>query len=200
MGIKLHLGCGKRRIPGFVNVDIDPRNEPDVVADCFDERFSLDYFSRTFDWQGPQADIIYACHVLEHCGRHEYKAVLRQWHGLLKPGGTLRLAVPDLGVVMARYGDNEDGNQNLDEILGLLYGGQRNEHDYHKMGWDFFTLKRDLGAAGFVNVREYDRDKTEHADVDDYSASYLPHIRDCKSMEEYRKGTLISLDVEATKP
>lgn len=175
--MKLHLGSGKRRIPGFINVDIDPANEPDVVADC--RRLP------TFDYDS--ANVIYACHVLEHVGRHEIHGTLLRWKEVLKPGGVLRLAVPDLGEVMYRYSVDE----NLTELLGFLYGGQRNEHDYHKMGWDFRSLKADLEDVGFKDVRRYDRDKTEHADVDDYSASYLPHMD--------RNGQLMSLNVEARK-
>lgn len=195
--MNLHLGCGKRRInlSGWVNVDIDPENEPDVVADCF-----LPVGNELDEYKG--AEVLYACHILEHCGRHEYKAVLKRWYDLLSPGGTLRLAVPDLEAVFDRHLEHSASLQHgscLTELLGFLYGGQRNEHDYHKMGWDEATLTRDLLAAGFREVRRYDRDKTEHADVDDLSACYLPHIRDCKSMEEYKRGTLMSLNLEAVK-
>ena len=198
--MKLHLGSGKRRILGWINVDIDPANEPDVVADCFTGATSLRY---DCDWMHSEsADVVYACHVLEHVGRHQYKKALEFWHDLLKPGGILRLSVPDLEAVFAYYiADLErlGTGSKLNELLGFLYGGQRNEHDCHKMGWDEATLTRDLLEAGFKDVRRYDRDKTEHAGVDDYSASYLPKLSQCKSMGEYRKGTLLSLNIEATK-
>jgi len=187
--MKMHLGCGKRKIAGWTNIDVDQENKPDIVADCL-----CKFFWSLSDHYEP-IEAIYACHVLEHCGRHEYKAVLKRWHDLLKPGGILRLSVPDIKAVFGQYWKTES----LDGLLGFLYGGQRNEHDHHKMGWDEVTLRRDLLEAGFKDVRRYDRDKTEHADVDDYSASYLPKLSECKSMEEYRKGTLMSLNVEATK-
>ena len=186
--MKLHLGSGKRKIPGWINVDIDPANEPDRVDDIFAPFLST--------WPAGTVEVIYACHVLEHAGRHLYKEVLAYWHGLLKPGGILRLSVPDLGAVFERH---QEGKSKVSELLGFLYGGQRNEYDYHKMGWDYKSLKADLLEAGFKDVRRYDRWATEHADVDDYSASYLPKLQDCKGMEEYRQGQLLSLNVEASK-
>jgi predicted SAM-dependent methyltransferase len=170
----------------------------------------LEGHGRVSGWVEESVDVIYACHVLEHAGRHEYRAVLRRWHEVLKLGGTLRLSVPDLGWVFATHmrlswGESETGElqirpaHKLDEFLGFLYGGQRTPLDYHKMGWDEASLTCDLLEAGFKDIRRYDRDKTEHADVDDASACYLPHIRDCKDMVEYRKGRLLSLNVECTK-
>ena len=190
--LKLHLGCGKRRIlpfPEWINIDIDWLVRPDLVDDVF----KLDRFLKHGH---SSVDVVYACHVLEHAGRHEYKAVLKRWHEVLKPGGTLRLSVPDLGKVFEHYSDYLP---EMDKFLGFLYGGQKTEHDYHKMGWDEASLTRDLHEAGFKDVRRYDRDKTEHADVDDASACYLPHIKDCKDMAEYRQGRLLSLNVEASK-
>ena len=201
--MKLHLGCGRRRLLGYINVDIDQHHEPDLVADVFKldagtKRISQNEFLRVaFDSES--ADIIYACHVLEHAGRHEYKAVLKRWHEVLKPGGTLRLSVPDLGKCFDEYCATSHRDDAMTKFLGFLYGGQRTEHDYHKMGCDEASLTRDLIEAGFKDVRRYDRDKTEHADVDDASACYLPHIKDCKDMAEYRQGRLLSLNVEASK-
>jgi hypothetical protein len=54
-------------------------------------------------------------------------------------------------------------------------------------------LKEDLEAAGFVGVRRYDWRKTEHADIDDYSRAYYPHM-------DFDNGFLLSLNVEADKP
>ena len=204
--MKLHLGAGKRRInlPGWINVDIDPANEPDVVANAHELFWTGSWLGSRMPQNGQgcvadlgyeQPEAIYACHLLEHFNRHSYKDVLRNWFAVLKPGGILRLSVPDLEAVFIRYGWRdavEKGISKLPELLGFLYGGQRNEHDCHKMGWDFATLKRDLEEAGFKDVHRYDRDKTEHADVDDYSAAYLPHMD--------RTGQLMSLNVEAVKP
>ena len=42
--------------------------------------------------------LIYASHILEHFGRHQYEDVLAEWYRVLSPGGVLRLAVPDFEV------------------------------------------------------------------------------------------------------
>ena len=49
-----------------------------------------------------------------------------------------------------------------------------------------------MEAAGFSGICRYDWRKTEHATLDDYSQSYIPHLKK-------EEGTLISLNVEATK-
>ena len=175
-------------------MDIDPANEPDVVADCFYP------YPAAREWKN--VELIYACHVLEHCCRVNVVEVLGNWLEILKPGGILRLAVPDLSAVFKRYARDShyhNKTEDLTELLGFLYGGQRNEHDYHKMGWDEATLTRDLKAVGFSEVRRWDWRTTEHAGVDDYSQSYLPHLKDCKSREEYEQGLHVSLNLEAVK-
>ena len=53
--IKLNLGCGNRKMHGFINVDAREDVKPDFVADVtkINEQFN-------------GVDLIYACHVLEH--------------------------------------------------------------------------------------------------------------------------------------
>ena len=46
--------------------------------------------------------------------------------------------------------------------------------------------------VGFKNVERYDWRETEHAEFDDHSQAYLPHM-------DKENGTLISLNVECTK-
>ena len=83
--MKLHLGCGEKILDGFINVDSRKLNGVDIVGDIK----SLESFG------SETAELIYASHVLEHVGRREYIGVLKRWCEILKPGGKLRIAVPD---------------------------------------------------------------------------------------------------------
>ncbi len=185
--LKLHLGCGRRLIHGFVNVDALASVKPDLVEDVF----KLPSFAAN------SVDLIYACHVAEHATRATYMTVLRRWFEVLKPGGKLRLAVPDLRAAMKWY--LEHGN--LREIMGLLYGGQSDKYDHHGVGFDESTLQADLRAVGFTNVHRYDWRETNHFYVDDYSNSMLP---ECRYFTRRNDGPfrahMVSLNLEATKP
>jgi predicted SAM-dependent methyltransferase len=178
--MKLHLGCGPRFIPGFVHVDLQPAPHVDVVGPV--ERLPMG--------DGTVA-LIYASHVLEHFGRGEYKAVLREWFRVLAPGGILRLSVPDFAACAALY--YESGlNDRLTGLVGLLMGGQRDANDFHKMVFDEPSLRLDLLETGFAEVRRWDWRATEHAAVDDYSQAYIPHLRK-------EDGRPMSLNLEGVK-
>lgn len=175
---KLNIGCGNRIIDGWINIDI-----------FFDNLMVIkDDVSKLKTIEDGSVDIIYASHVLEHFGRHETEEILKTWHHKLKPGGLLRIAVPDFEAVCKRY----VSHGNIQELLGFLNGGQRNQYDYHKVNFDFFKIQTHLINVGFRNVRRYDWNLTEHSHVDDYSQSYLPHM-------DKINGTLMSLNVEANK-
>jgi predicted SAM-dependent methyltransferase len=136
-------------------------------------------------------DLIYASHVLEHFGRREHLEVLREWHRVLKPGGVLRLSVPDFAACAALYYEQGlvDG---LTGLVGLVSGGQRDPFDFHKMIFDRELLTKSLTESGFSAVRPWDWRVTEHADVDDYSQAYLPHL-------DKRNGRHMSLNLEGIK-
>lgn len=179
--IRLHLGCGKRYIPGFLHLDAQPHPHVDLVTDVA----HLDAIP------DESADLIYAAHVLEHFGRWEFRAVLAEWRRVLKPGGLLRLAVPDFAACAKLYYEQglADG---LNGLIGLISGGQRDPHDFHKMIFDERFLTHELLGLGFHNVRRWDWRTTAHANVDDYSQSYLPHL-------DKQNGTLMSLNLEAVR-
>ena len=176
--LKLHLGCGNKHILGFINIDARPLDGVDVVSDI-----------KTLpDYSNDSISLIYASHVLEHVGRNEYMAVLTRWHQILQPSGTLRIAVPDVEQVFNHYQKFGD----LKLLRGLLWGGQTYPQNYHYMGWDFATLSDDLKHVGFRDICRYDWQKTEHANIDDFSQCYLPHM-------DKEHGMLMSLNIEATK-
>tara|TARA_Y100000004_G_C8857528_1_gene387476 strand:+ start:365 stop:898 length:534 start_codon:yes stop_codon:yes gene_type:complete len=176
--MKLHLGCYNKQIKGFVNVDIRPEVNPDVVDDVF----KLESIGEK------SVDLIYACHVLEHGDYKESIEALKRWHAVLKEGGVLRIAVPDMEAHFAHYFYHRD----LEALHSAFWGSQRHPYDYHKNGWDFEKIKKDLKAIGFHSVKRYDWRETEHSYVDDYSQAYYPHM-------DKESGKLMSLNVEAIK-
>ena len=91
--MKLHLGCGEKKIKGFINVDIREDVHPDLIDDV----------CTLLTIKDNSIDLIYACHVLEHLGRHEYMKVLERWYNVLTKGGVLRIAVPDFEKVVNYY-------------------------------------------------------------------------------------------------
>ena len=182
--LKLNVGCGDRKMHGFVNIDARPDLNPDFVADVtrIHEHFE-------------NADLIYACHVLEHFPLKAstfqpvtWKQTLQSWHKTLKPGGVLRVAVPDIEAVCKYY----ISSGNLDILYAFFYGGQKYDFDFHYHCWSFDTLQRDLMEVGFKTAERYDWRDTEHFYVDDYSQAYLPHM-------DKKNGSLLSLNVEAVK-
>jgi len=182
--IKLNLGCGDRKLHDFVNVDARDDLNPDVVWDVtrIHEKF--------YD-----VDLIYACHVLEHfpnkLSEHQqrtWKQALESWYSVLRNGGILRIAVPDMKAACEYY----LLTNNFESVRGFFYGGQRNSFDFHYHGWSFDTLEKALLEVGFKEVHRYDWRKTEHFYVDDYSQTYLPHM-------DKTNGKLMSLNIEAIK-
>ena len=176
--MKLHLGCGKKHINGFIHVDL-------LDYDHIDYQTSIDNLHFA---EESTVDLIYACHVLEHTGRYKYKNTLSEWYRVLKPSGVLRLAVPDFSACVNYY--SQTGV--LTDILGLLVGGQKDEYDYHNMLFDETLLTQTLKDIGFKKVYRYDWKDTSHKDMDDYSQAYLPHM-------DKENGLLMSLNIEAIK-
>jgi predicted SAM-dependent methyltransferase len=165
--MKLHLGCGKVYIPGFIHIDLADYPHVDYKNDIS----CLPMFANN------SIDLIYCCHAL-------------------KPGGILRLAVPDFAAIVKVYLKYKDlAHQG---ILGPLYGrmGMKTADGekviYHKTTYDFASLKTALEAAGFKNIHRYDWRQTIHKDYDDFSQAYIPHL-------DKEHGILISLNVEAEK-
>jgi predicted SAM-dependent methyltransferase len=183
--MKIHIGCWKRFIPGFIHIDI-------CDLPHIDYRHVVDKLPMIPD---NSADLIYASHVFEYYDRQKAVDVLAEWRRVLKPGGTLRIAVPDFAALLKVY----EQTKNLDNILGPLYGrmvvdmGEKEiQIIYHKTVYDFDSLKKLLEENGFQCVHRYDWRDTIHKDYDDHSQAYFPHM-------DKDNGLLTSLNVEATK-
>lgn len=180
--MKLHLGCGKRFLPGYIHVDI--ADFPHIDYKCPAHDLS--------QFDAGSADLIYASHMLEYWDRVEVQKVLAEWHRVLKAGGVLRLGVPNFDALLEVY--KKTGELGL--ILGPLYGRMpvegAEQFIYHKTVYSEKDLTDVLQDAGFRDVKWWDWSKVFPADYDDHSQAYFPHMNK-------ENGTLISLNLEAVK-
>lgn len=124
---RLNLGGGDVPLEGFTVVDrkigleLYPLAYPDEVA-----------------------DVVYASHCLEHFPKSETLNVLREWVRVLKPGGTIKIAVPDFEWICA----------NLDNPLteGYVMGGQTDENDFHHALFNRAKLTKLMEMCGLVDI------------------------------------------------
>jgi predicted SAM-dependent methyltransferase len=169
--VKLHLGCGKRYFgPDWIHID----------SAKFDH---VQYYNiRKLPFKDNSVDVIYASHLIAYFDRLEIMDLFYEWKRVLKVGGILRLATPDLYKMTKLYVESK---VRLEDIHGPMYGRMpmNDKTIYHKTVYDYPSLAKVLMLCGFKHVRRYDHERTDHALFDDHSAAYL-------------KETLISLNVE----
>jgi FkbM family methyltransferase len=131
--LKLNIGSGDAiTMKGYVNVD----------AKFGDMAFPLQYGDNT-------VDECRASHILEHFPQGQILDVLRDWTRVLKPGGVLKVAVPDLEVIAGEY---VAGNPQGLPLAGYLMGGQTDDHDYHRAVFDHTALSKLLFDAGLRDI------------------------------------------------
>jgi len=180
--MKLHLGCGKRDF-GSEWTHIDGGNFPYL--------HSHDITKLPFE--DNSVDLVYASHVLEYFDRQKVVLVLKEWYRVLTQGGILRLAVPDFEVITKLYFSEMYPIENfIGPIYGRIIPEGQTDPIFHKMMYDFKSLKNLLENNGFKNVRYWDWKKVDHGIYDDCSQAYLPKM-------DKENGTLISLNIECEK-
>ena len=162
--VVLHVGCGSIGEGGLhasyigpewaeLRLDIDPDVEPDVVASITDMSPVPD----------ASVDAVCSRHNIEHVFAHEVTQAIAEFFRVLRPGGEVMLATPDLqGVAKAiasgrledpLYQSQAGAITPLDVVYG--YGPQiaeGREYMAHRTGFTRGTLTRRLGSAGFVGI------------------------------------------------
>lgn len=107
----LNLGCGSRYHPGWINIDIAP-HAPEVIQHDL---------SRGIPLPDASCDVVYHAAVLEHIRRSDAAAFLVECHRVLKPGGVIRVGVPDLEKLCQLY---------LSKLQATAAGDVDAAHDY----------------------------------------------------------------------
>ena len=135
--MKLYLGSRDYCPEGFITVDIDPKNSPDIVADVVDLHMIED----------ESVDEIVASALLEHLPWPiSYKA-MAEWTRVLKFGGVLKINIPDLDMLCSLIVRGISTHY----AIGMLYGLGRgyNKFEAHQFGYTKNMLLDMLKVLGF---------------------------------------------------
>lgn len=180
--IKLNVGCGTDYKKGWINIDNNSDNNIKKLDLNWDLRKPLPFPDES-------VDLIFNEHFLEHLTVKEGVRANKEFRRLLKPGGILRIATPDLENVVNNYlhvplsEDTVIRDYHFDFVktpaewinMSFSWWG-------HKWLYDWEEISRRLNEAGFTKIK---RQKI-------LKSSY-PELRNL----EIRIGT--SLIVEAQK-
>lgn len=104
-------------------------------------------------------DEIRASHLLEHFSHQETLNVLRDWVRALKPGGLLKLAVPDFDWIVGKYHSEDAGKYPLE---AYLMGSQFGDDDgAHKAIFNEKKLRTLMELAGIENIEKWPGDAAD---------------------------------------
>lgn len=107
----LNLGCGSRYHPDWINIDISS-NGPDVIQHDL---------CRGIPLPDANCDVVYHTAVLEHLRPVDAAGFLIECFRVLKPGGIVRVGVPDLEKICRLY---------LSRLAAALNGDEAAAYDY----------------------------------------------------------------------
>jgi predicted SAM-dependent methyltransferase len=151
---RLHVGCGDRRVQGWLNVDVAG------------SEYDVDLGAGRLPWESDSFDALVSQHVIEHLELFsELNPLLREFQRILRPEGSIWLSCPDMEKVCRAYAE-----QRLPELLEdrltrddySLQGAPVSQlvndlfHQYgeHKNLYDFELLRWALESNGFVEARQ----------------------------------------------
>jgi SAM-dependent methyltransferase len=107
----LNFGCGATFHPAWVNLDSAPIG-PGVLAHDVSSGFA--YPDNAFN-------AVYGSHVLEHLPPETARVVLRDCFRILRPGGIVRIVVPDLEAMAKLYLESLEGAAKGDAQSAMRY-------------------------------------------------------------------------------
>ncbi len=129
----INLGCGNRFHNDWINIDFNSES-PHVKAHNLLDGIPMG--SNT-------VDVVYHSHLLEHFEQQQAVAFMKECHRILRPGGIIRIAVPDLERIAREY---------LYKLQGALSGNKQDAEDYEWIMLELFDqMVRNTSGGEMVN-------------------------------------------------
>jgi predicted SAM-dependent methyltransferase len=154
---KLQIGAGEFSKPGWLNTDIEPR-EGQAYLDA----------TKPFPIPDGSIDIIFAEQLIEHLSLDDGRKMLRECYRVLKPGGKVRLATPNLVRFVELMQADKTPEQRKFIDAKVAWHEWKNSPDpasmilnyqMHEFGHQFLytplMLRSVMEEAGFRNVRQF---------------------------------------------
>ena len=156
---KLHIGCGKNILVGWLNADYEPSSELVVFINA----------TRRFPFSNNSFDYVYSEHMIEHISFADGVNMLSEIRRVLKPGGKLRISTPNMKFLIDMYRTKKTPLQSqyiswsinrfipdagYDDEVFVINNYFRNWG--HTFIYDQQTLSRLLSDVGFVDIRSQD--------------------------------------------
>lgn len=143
----LNIGCGHHFFNGepWVNLDVAPADASVMV---WDVRTGFPMRTNSFD-------VVYLSHVLEHFSKESGARLVMECHRALKPGGILRVVVPDLEGICREY------LKNLNEVRTV------SSKHINRLAWSKLELldqciRHESGGNMRTFFRDHGRDELEY--------------------------------------
>jgi predicted SAM-dependent methyltransferase len=143
--VKLHLGCGGEHKMGWINIDL--------LGDPVDVAWNL---ARPLPFDSGSVAAIFHEHLLEHLPLTAGDHFLRECHRVLRPGGILRVGVPDAGQLLRSYAGDRSYLEELHpgRPTALLAVQELFYWHRHCAMFDVDTLSLLFEAGGFPDPRQ----------------------------------------------
>mgnify|MGYP002816303183 CR=1 FL=1 len=217
--MKLNLGCGAVRPKGWINVDSSLNaylqklpGGKQIAQKLGMVQYDSDnvvYMNLNKPWKfiSNSVDIVYASHLFEHLTLKSAELFMKESFRVLKPGGVIRIVVPDLYKIAKKYiAEYEQTNgfkdtteyimwainmhregqyPNVQGLKKIILEWQGYPHQ-HKYMYDEKSLGKIFDDHGFVQIKSKSYGDSE----------YIPEIKDVEGGKE----SYLSVYLEAKKP
>lgn len=145
--MKLHLGSGLCFMSGWLNIDLVDASGPEFCKHDLTTGLPKHIHNNSVDF-------IFTQHFLEHITREQAVLLLLDCRRKLKPGGVIRIVVPDLDECVQRYVTNQVPND--PGGWGPPNRCIMINQAFHAWGHKFLYNKEELEIvvreAGFTNI------------------------------------------------